>query len=63
MAPSERSGTPQVSKLSDERHDTMGDKSPKAVNKHATQKQTKANSDQQKRNQAIAAKQVAGKKK
>jgi len=41
----------------------MGDKSPKAVNKHATQKQTKANSDLQKRQQAIAAKQAAGKKK
>jgi hypothetical protein len=36
----------------------MGDKSPKATNKHATQKQTKANSVVQKKNQAIAAKQV-----
>ena len=34
----------------------------KAVNKHATQKQTKANSNQQKKQQAIAAKQMAGKK-
>jgi hypothetical protein len=41
----------------------MGDKSPKAVNKHATQKQTKANSNLQKRQQAMVAKQVAGKKK
>ena len=40
----------------------MGDKSPKAMNKHATQKQTKANSDQQRKRQAIVAKQVAGKK-
>ena len=40
----------------------MGDKSPKAVNKHASQKQAKANSDLQKKQQAIAAKQVAGKK-
>jgi hypothetical protein len=40
----------------------MGDKSPKAMNKHATQKQTKANSDQQKKQQTIAAKQMAGKK-
>jgi hypothetical protein len=40
----------------------MGDKSPKATNKHATHKQTKANSDQQKKQQAIAAKQTAGKK-
>ena len=41
----------------------MGDKSPKAVNKHATQKQTKANSDLLKKQQAIAAKHVAAKKK
>lgn len=40
----------------------MGDKSPKSVNKHATQKQSKANSALQKKKQAIAAKQVAGKK-
>jgi len=39
----------------------MGDKSPKAVNKHATQKQAKANSELQKKRQAIAAKQVVGK--
>ena len=41
----------------------MGDKSPKAASKHASQKQAKANSDLQKKKQAIAAKQVAGKKK
>jgi len=41
----------------------MGDKSPKAVSKHATQKQTKANSDQQKKRQALAAKQLAGRTK
>lgn len=41
----------------------MGDKSPKATNKHATQKQSKITSAQQKKQQAIAAKQVAGKKK
>ena len=63
MIPSDRSGTPRVNKPSDERQDTMGDKSPKAVNKHATQKQTKATSDLQKKQQAIAAKQAAGKKK
>ena len=40
----------------------MGDKSPKAMNKHATQKQTKATNDLQRKQQAIAAKQVAGKK-
>jgi hypothetical protein len=41
----------------------MGDKSPKAVSKQATQKQTKTNSDLQKKRQAIAAKQGAGNKK
>jgi len=41
----------------------MGDKSPKAVSKHATQKQTKTNSVAQKKNQAVAAKQAASKKK
>jgi hypothetical protein len=41
----------------------MGDKSPKATNKHATQKQAKATGDQQRKQQAIAAKQMAGKKK
>jgi hypothetical protein len=41
----------------------MGDKSPKSLNKQTTQKQTKANSDVQKRQQAIAAKQAPAKKK
>jgi hypothetical protein len=41
----------------------MGDKSPKAVNKHATQKQTKTNSVAERKNQAVAAKQAAIKKK
>jgi hypothetical protein len=41
----------------------MGDKSPKAVNKQATQKHNKAESAQQKKQQAVTAKQVAGKKK
>jgi len=41
----------------------MGDKSPKAVNKHASQKQSKASSALQKKQQSVAAKQAAGKKK
>jgi hypothetical protein len=41
----------------------MGDKSPKSMTKHASQKQTKADRVTQKKRQAIAAKQVAGKKK
>jgi hypothetical protein len=41
----------------------MGDKSPKSVNKQASQKQAKASGAMQKKQQAIAAKQAAGKKK
>jgi hypothetical protein len=40
----------------------MGDKSPKAVNKQATQKQSKASSALQKKQAAIAAKRVPAKK-
>jgi len=40
----------------------MGDKSPKSVHKQAAQKQIKANTATQKKQQAAAAKQVAGKK-
>lgn len=40
----------------------MGDKSPKSVNKQASQKQAKANAEAQKKKQAAAAKQVPGKK-
>jgi hypothetical protein len=41
----------------------MGDKSPKSIGKSASQKQTKTTSALQKKQQAIAAKQAAGKKK
>jgi len=41
----------------------MGDKSPKSLNKHTTQKQTKAESAVQRKKQAIAAKQAPAKKK
>lgn len=40
----------------------MGDKSPKSVHKQAAQKQVKANAAAQKKQQAAALKQVAGKK-
>jgi hypothetical protein len=40
----------------------MGDKSPKSVHKKAAQKQLKASAAVQKKQQAAAAKQVAGKK-
>ena len=49
----------QVSKLVSERQTNMGDKSPKATHKKATQKQAKATSANQKKQQAVAAKQVA----
>jgi hypothetical protein len=41
----------------------MGDKSPKATNKQAAQKQAKANANTQKKNNAAAAKQVVKTKK
>jgi hypothetical protein len=40
----------------------MGDKSPKANQKQNSQKQSKANSASNKKAQAVAAKQTAGKK-
>ena len=41
----------------------MGDKSPKSVNKASKQKQAKASTAQDKKQQAIAAQKAAGKKK
>ena len=41
----------------------MGDKSPKATNKHAAQKQAKSTAGTQKKNTAIAAKQAVKAKK
>ena len=41
----------------------MGDKSPKSVSKHASQKQAKTSGAMQKKQQAIAAKQAVTKKK
>ena len=52
----------QVSKLVGERQTIMGDKSPKAVRKQATQKQAKADRANQKKQQAVAAKQAANMK-
>lgn len=40
----------------------MGDKNPKAAKKQANQKQQKSDSADQKKKQAVAAKQVPGKK-
>jgi len=40
----------------------MGDKSPKATSKHATQKQTKAAMEMKKKQQTAAAKQAPSKK-
>ena len=53
----------QASKLAGERQTIMGDRSPKAVQKQATQKQNKTASANQKKQQAIAAKHVANIKK
>jgi hypothetical protein len=41
----------------------MGDKSPKATNKQASQKQAKANANSTKKNSAAAAKQIVKTKK
>ncbi len=41
----------------------MGDRSPKATNKHAAQKQAKTDGNRQKKNDAVAAKQAAKAKK
>ena len=49
----------QANKLAGERQTIMGDKSPKAVRKQATQKQAKTASANQKKQQAVAAKQAA----
>ena len=48
------------SKLSKKGKVNMGDKSPKSVHKKAAQKQVKANAAAQKKQEAAAAKQVAG---
>jgi hypothetical protein len=60
--PPEKLIMPQASKTADERQTIMGDKSPKSVQKKSTQKQTKSNSANLKKKQAVAAKQAAGKK-
>ena len=52
----------QVSKQVSERQKIMGDKSPKAVHKKAHQKQTKADSEKQRKQQAVAARQTANTK-
>ncbi|HEY5088479.1 MAG TPA: hypothetical protein VIK30_00840 [Polyangia bacterium] len=41
----------------------MGDKSPKSMRKQADQKQNKTDDDNRKKQDAVTAKQVAGKKK
>jgi hypothetical protein len=54
---------PQARQFQKKRHIIMGDKSPKSVQKKSTQKQTKTSAASQKKNQALASKQAAGKKK
>jgi len=49
----------RVSNPAAERQRIMGDKSPKAVHKQAAQKQIKANAANQRKQQAVAAKQPA----
>jgi hypothetical protein len=61
--PSEKPVMPRVRKTIRRKANIMGDKSPKATNKLSSQKQSKDNNATQQKNQAIAAKQAAGKKK
>ena len=53
---------PQVSQPAEE-NQIMGDKSPKSKQKKSSQKQSKADSAEQQKKQALFAKQAAGKKK
>jgi hypothetical protein len=53
---------PQASQPSKGKSNTMGDRSPKSNQKKSNQKQAKANSADQKKNQALAAQKSAGKK-
>jgi hypothetical protein len=53
---------PQASQLIKGKSNTMGDRSPKSNQKKSNQKQAKASSADQKKNQALAAQKSAGKK-
>lgn len=53
---------PQVNQPAESNH-IMGDKSPKSNQKKSSQKQVKVTSADQKKQQAVADKQAAGKKK
>jgi hypothetical protein len=61
--PSENTGNAAGEETISRKINIMGDKSPKSTNKQASQKQAKASGAKQKKQQAIVAKQVAGKKK
>jgi hypothetical protein len=63
MFPPEKLPMPQASKIGSMKVNTMGDRSPKSVSKHAAQKQTKSNRAAKAKVQAVTAKQAAGKKK
>jgi hypothetical protein len=54
---------PPVSQPRQRKQNIMGDRSPKANQKKSGQKQSKDNSNAQKKNAAVASKQAAGKKK
>jgi hypothetical protein len=58
MCPFGETNMPQVSQPQ-EKIKVMGDKSPKSNQKKSTQKQSKANSAEQKKKQAVAAKSAA----
>ena len=62
LFPSANLFMPQVSQPQKKDKNIMGDKSPKSNQKKSSQKQAVANSANQKKNQAIAAKSAAAKK-
>jgi hypothetical protein len=62
MCPSGENHLPQLSQPA-EKIKHMGDKSPKSNQKKSSQKLSKTSSADQKKRQAVAAKQAAGKKK
>ena len=62
-APSETRLFPQADQPQRKKVNTMGDRSPKSVQKQASQKQTKANDVHQQKQQALASRQAGSQKK
>jgi hypothetical protein len=63
IAPSRKTTSREQVNRCNKGNSTMGDRSPKANQKHAGQKQSKNDRDSQQKKQAIASKQGSGQKK